>query len=259
MNAQPQGIGTTTDRVSVQWDFDGGPTRHRIGLIALDSDVVTEQDFHRMLPEGVMFYTTRVQTHHPLTVENLRKMGPKLAAATRLLTPERRLDVIAYSCTSGTVAIGDEAVTEQIRAGSRLDVPVITPITSALAGFELLRVDRISLLTPYIDSVNQAMRRFLEDHGITVLNIGSFCLEKDNMMAEIPPEAILQAAMETCCDEAQALFVSCTGIRAVEIIERAERALDKPVLSAIQTLFWQSLRTAGYRKPIDGFGSLLRR
>ena len=135
MNAQPQGIGTTTDRVSVQWDFDGGPTRHRIGLIALDSDVVTEQDFHRMLPEGVMFYTTRVQTHHPLTVENLRKMGPKLAAATRLLTPERRLDVIAYSCTSGTVAIGDEAVTEQIRAGSRLDVPVITPITSALAGF----------------------------------------------------------------------------------------------------------------------------
>ena len=104
-------------------------------------------------------------------------MGPKLAAATRLLTPERRLDVIAYSCTSGTVAIGDEAVTEQIRAGSRLDVPVITPITSALAGFELLRVDRISLLTPYIDSVNQAMRRFLEDHGITVLNIGSFCLE----------------------------------------------------------------------------------
>ena len=71
-----------------------------------------------------------------------------------------------------------------------------------------------------------------------MLNIGSFCLEKDNMMAEIPPEAILQAAMETCCDEAQALFVSCTGIRAVEIIERAERALDKPVLSAIQTLFW---------------------
>ena len=51
MSAQPQGIGITTDKVSVQWDFDGGP-RHRIGLIALDSDVVTEQDFHRIAARG---------------------------------------------------------------------------------------------------------------------------------------------------------------------------------------------------------------
>jgi hypothetical protein len=30
------------------------------------------------------------------------------------------------------------------------------------------------------------------------------------------------------------------------------------VLSAIQCLFWEALRLAGYDKPIDGYGSSLR-
>ncbi len=56
----------------------------------------------------------------------------------------------------------------------------------------------------------------------------------------------------------ECIFISCTAIRAVEILEDAEAALGKPVLSAIQCLFWEALRLAGYDKPIDGFGSLLR-
>ena len=40
-------------------------------------------------------------------------------------------------------------------------------------------------------------------------------------------------------------------------VERAEAAFGRPVLSAIQTLLWQSLREAGCTDPVPGFGRLL--
>ena len=257
MNAVIQPAELPTLKVSTRFELDAGPARHRIGLIALDSDVATERDFHAMLPPDVMFYTSRIHCTNPVTVENLRRQGPLLRDAVELLVPDQRLDAIAYSCTSGTVALGYERVASEIRAAGRPGIPVVTPITSAIAGFEHLGIRRISLMTPYLDSVNQAMRAFLESHGIEVVNVGGFLMEDDREMARIPPAAILDAALEVFDDRADALFVSCTAIRAAEIIERAEAALGRPVLSAIQTLFWQSLRDAGCSDPVPGFGRLL--
>ena len=257
MNTQPELAALPTEKVSIRFELDAGPARHRIGLIALDSDVATERDFHTMLPPDVMFYTSRIHCTNPITVENLRRQGPLLREAVKLLIPGQRLDAIAYSCTSGTVAIGYEGVASEIRAAGRPDTPVVTPITSAIAGLAHLGIRRISLMTPYLDPVNQAMRAFLESHGIEVVNIGGFCMADDREMARIPPDAIFDAALEVCDDRADALFISCTAIRAVEIIKRAETALGRPVLSAIQTLLWQSLREAGCSAPVPGFGRLL--
>ena len=258
MSALPQEVSVTTQPLSFAYRPDAGPARYRIGLIALDSDVATERDFHNMMPDDAMYYTTRIQHYNPVNLENLRRMAGELTAATEKLIPNQRLGSIAYSCTSGTVAIGYEDVAERIRAGGRPDIPVVTPITSAIAAFRKLGVESVSLLTPYVDSVNQAMRAYIEERGVAVRNIGSFCLDSDIDMAEVPSEAILQAAIETCRKDVDALFISCTALRAVDIIERAERALGKPVMSAIQTLFWQSLREAGCPSPVEGYGRLLR-
>jgi maleate isomerase len=250
--------GLATRKIVAAHPRDSGPARHRIGLIALDSDVATEQDFHRMLPDDVMYYTTRVHHVNPVSVVNLRKMGPQLTAAAGMLVPGQRLDAIAYSCTSATAAIGYDEVAAQVRAGGRPDVPVVTPITAALAGLAILGVESISLLTPHPDGVNQSTRRFFEAHGITVSNIGSFCLDNDIAVAEVPPRAIHEAALEACHADADALFISSTALRAAEIVEAAERALGKPVLSAVQCLFWHALRLAGCDAKIEGFGRLMR-
>lgn len=258
MSAAANSLPVVTRKVSVDYRSDGGPAKHRIGLIALDSDVATEYDFHRMLPDDVMFYTARMPCPNPITVENLRRQGSTLTDTVKQILPNQRLDAIAYSCTSGTVAIGYDNVVDYIRAGGRGDLPVVTPITSAAAALTKLGVKRLSLMTPYIDSVNATMRDFLVDKGFEVLNIGSFCLDDDIAMADLDPEAIFEAALETCQPEADALFISCTALRAVQVLDRLEEKLGKPVISAIQTLFWQSLRASGYEKPLKGFGSLMR-
>jgi maleate isomerase len=246
----------TTKIVSDEALFAEPAARHRLGLIALSTDVTIEADFHRLLPDDVMFHTARVVSTNPITIENLQTMGPQLAAAAAILAEGHTLDAIAYGCTSATVAMGYEEIAERIGAG-RAGPPVTTPITAALKAFELFKVRKISMLTPYIDSVNQPMRGFLEDAGITVLNISAFGLESDIDMCRVSPDAIRRAAIASCAHEADALFVSCTALRAVEVIESLEADLDRPVFSSNQCLFWNTVRRSGYRDPIPGYGRLL--
>jgi len=59
-------------------------------------------------------------------------------------------------------------------------------------------------------------------------------------------------------NDAEALFISCTAIRAVDVVGRIERALGKPVITSIQAMFWQALGYAGHFKPIAGYARLLR-
>ncbi len=236
----------------------GQPAPHKIGLIALSSDMVTERDFNSMLPSGdeVMYYTSRVPLTIPVTVDNLRLMGPKLAEAASLILPTSELNVIAYSCTSASVAMGTDEVAAQIRNG-RPDVEVVTPISAATAAFKACSVSKISLLTPYNEDITKAMASFIGDQGIEVLNFAYFGLEDDQDMARLTPEGIHDTTVKIAHPDADAVFVSCTGVRTAETIKRLEDTLDKPVFCSNQCMFWQSLRLSGYNEPIPGFGRLL--
>jgi maleate isomerase len=247
-----------SEPVQASYQLDQGPGRCRIGLIALDCDHATERDFMNMRPgDEVVIYTSRVRSAETCTVENLRSIAPLLTEAASLILPESRLDVIAYSCTSGTVVVGHEAIVEYIQA-ARPGIACVTPINAALAGLARFGTRRVAVLTPYVDEVNAAMARTLEAEGIDIVGFTSFHLINANDMANLPPEAIYQAALEADRADAEALFISCTAIRAVDVVEQLERALGKPVVTSIQAMFWQSLACAGYSKPINGYGRLLR-
>ncbi len=247
----------TTDPITDADIFGEPAVCHRLGLIALSTDITIEADFHRLLPDGAMFHTARVIQTNPTTIENLRTMGPQLAAAAASLVAGHPLDAIAYGCTSATVAMGYDEVAAQIGAG-RPGLPVTTPITAALKAFEMFKVHKISMLTPYIDNVNQPMLHFLAENGITVLNLAAFGLENDIDMCRVSPDAIRRAAVASCDDEADALFISCTALRGVEVAEALEADLVCPVFSSNQCLFWDALRLSGYTDPITGYGRLLR-
>lgn len=246
-----------TRLVSDLVQLDEGPAKIRIGLIELATGEAGEADFHRMLPPEVMFHTTRIMNVNPVTPENLKTMGPRLMQAAEHLLPGGVLDVIAYDCTSGTVMLGHDEIARQIHR-ARPGIPVVTPITAAIKALKRRDVRRISLVTPYEEAVNQPLADYIENAGIEVLSVTSFNMSNDVEMARLMPRAILEAVYRHQDHAADAVFISCTAIRAVEIIEEAERLLGKPVISSIQCLFWDALRTGGYRSPLIGFGSLLR-
>ncbi len=160
------------------------------------------------------------------------------------------------SCTSASVAIGPAEVAAQICKG-RPGVEVVTPITAATAAFKACSVKRISLLTPYTEDVTKAMTAFIEDQSVEVLNFAHFDLVDDQEMARLTPEGIHDAVVEIAHPDADAVFVSCTGIRTAEAIKRLEETLGKSVFCSNQCMFWQALRLSGYDTPVAGFGRLL--
>ena len=56
--------------------------------------------------------------------------------------------------------------------------------------------------------------------------------------------------------EADALFVSCTALPVLQLIDKLEKKLNKPVLSSNQALIWDTLENIGQNVSINGFGKL---
>ncbi len=228
-----------------------------IGLIVLAPDSTIEHEYRAILPlEGVALYATRIPFPNEVTTETLAAMESELVAAAELLHPERRLDVIAYGCTSGTIVIGEDTVFEKLRQ-VRPGIPCTTPMTAGIAGCEALGCGSMALITPYTDDINQMMRDFIEARGVSVPVMGSFNVADDHKVARITPDSMRSVVLDLGAEAVDAVFVSCSSLRVSPIIEACEAVLDKPVMSSDQALAWHSLRLGGYADPIPGFGRLL--
>ena len=233
--------------------------RAAIGLIVLATDHTVEHEFRKMLAiDGVAFYETRIRNAAEINPTTLAEMEKGMAAAAGVILPGIKLDVVAYGCTSGTVVIGEENVFARIRE-ARPDVACTTPITGAITGFKALGAKRIALLTPYIEEVNQMLRRFIEDRGVGVPVMGSFNHENDNEVARISQSSIKDAVRELAREPSvDGVFVSCTSLRVADIAEELETELGKPVTSSNHALAWHCLRLAGVNDSLPGLGRLFR-
>lgn len=231
--------------------------RLRLGVIALATDHSSEAELWQMAPRGeVELFVTRVLNQNPTSVENLRAMAPRLTEAASILLPGSALDAMIYSCTSGTAVIGAAQVEQRIQA-AKPGVPCTTPLTAGAAAFEALGVSKIAVLTPYVDEVNRTIRTSLVEAGVCISSFFSFGLESDVDMALIPADTLIAAAAEADCADSEALFISCTALRTVGIVAELESRLGKPVVTSNQAMFWHALRLGGYKRHIEGFGTLL--
>jgi maleate isomerase len=237
---------------------DGGPTRYgAVGLLALATDHVCEGDLRRVLPQDRLpLYVSRVAIAMELSVDALAAMKGDIARATALLLPESRLDVIAYGCTSGTMVIGEDIVFAEIRK-VRPAIACTTPPTASLAAFAALGLKRIAVLAPYPHAVNLQVRHYLQAHGLDVPVFGGFNKSKDADIAAISVDSIVESALLLDRPDIDGLFLSCTGLRAIDAVARVEAMLGKPVVSSNQALAWHAMRLAGCRDHISGFGRLL--
>ena len=58
-------------------------------------------------------------------------------------------------------------------------------------------------------------------------------------------------------EDAEAVFLSGTGMPTLPVLELLEQDLGKPVISSASAMMWDALRLAGVRQPISGYGRLL--
>lgn len=233
------------------------PEKPRIGLVVPATDQVSEAAFAEMLAgHPVSVVVSRVASENQVTMAMLSRMVDDLSRATALLLPGGRIDVVAFSCTSGTVAAGVDRVAGAI-GDAKPGVPFTTPITAAVSAFRRLGVRRIAVLTPYVDEVNQAIHAFLTARGLDVVEFGSFHLRTEPEIASVPPEAIVAAGRAVAVPGAEAVFISCTGFQGHAAIAALEAATGTPVVTSNQAQVWEALSLINYGQPLRGYGRLL--
>ena len=241
------------------FDTDGGiASRASVGLIVLATDYTIEHEWRQLFSavEGVALYQSRIHNEDRITPETLRAMEPRLTESARLITPDTAVDVMAYGCTSASMAIGEERVFERIRE-AKPDVRCTTPITAAFAAFDAFKARRIGVLTPYPADVNRIVSDYIAARGYQVPVFGSFNSDRDTTVARITPQSIENAVREIVSHaDVDAVFVSCTSVRLMLVCAELEKKLGIPLTSSNHAMGWHALRLAGIDDRIDRFGSL---
>ena len=229
----------------------------KVGLIALSTDQTIEGDFKNICKNlPIDIFINRIHNQNPLTKENLLKMQDDLESVANKILPDEKVSTIAYGCTSGTIAIGEGKVKEKILL-AKPGCYVTTPVTSAIKAFNQMNIKKIALFTPYPDSVNKTILEYFTKKNIEVSSFASLNLNLDSEFANVDPNYILEISSKLETKNADALFISCTALPVLNILDKLEQTIQKPVLSSNQTLIWDTIRSTGYKSPIKGYGKLL--
>jgi maleate isomerase len=233
------------------------PLGKRVGLIALATDHTSEVDFRRMVAsDRIGVYVSRIAYANPTTPDNLRKMQPALTDSAALILPGEELDAICYSCTSASVVIGD-AETAAAIGKAKPEVPVVTPAMASVRGLRALGARRISVLTPYTVETSTPMAAYFAGHGFEIANFTCLGFDDDREMARIAPASLVELARQVTVPDAEALFVSCTALRAAVAAPAIEKAIGRPVVTSNQASAWNCLRLCGDAAPYPEFGRLM--
>ena len=237
--------------------LDDRPLELRVGLIILATDHTTEPDFRRMVAsERIGVYVARIPYANPTTPKNLRKMQPALTAGAALILPDEKLDAICYSCTSASVVIGDAEIEAAIQA-TKPGVAVVTPPMAGVRGLNAFGARRISILTPYTVETSRPMAAYFAAKGFEIASFTCLGFEDDREMARIAPSALVDLGRQATHAQADALFVSCTALRAALAVTGMEQAIGRPVVTSNQATAWNCLRLCGDETAHPEFGRLM--
>ena len=228
----------------------------RIGLITLASDFRIEKDFNNVIyGKDIDLYCNRIKCYNPLTNETLKKMADDIPKVTEDILPDQQLDCVAYGCTSGTIAAGYKSIEKKIKK-AKPEAEVTTPSTASIKALKKLNLNKIAIFTPYPKKLNDEVIDFFEKENFQITSNSYFDIASDIDIGKVDPEYLYEVLSSINLNGADAMFISCTALPALSIIDRLEKKLGKIVLSSNQALIWETLEKIGMNKSVAGFGKL---
>jgi len=229
--------------------------RGRIGLIVPSSNTTMETDYNRLAPEGVSVHTARISFRGASSTDELAALLKHVNDAVEVLL-DCRPNVVVWGCTAASIVPGLEDEVERIIEVNQ-GVHCVMPLKAAVSGFKALGVTRVSLAAPYTKEILEGVRMYLERSGLSVVAVKGLGLSDNHIIAEQPPQTIYQLVSSVNLKEAEGIFISCTNLRVLDIIEELERDLGKIVVSSNQAGLWAALKKIGVNEHIFGYGKLL--
>ena len=228
----------------------------KIGLIALSSDYIIERDFKEVLKnKNIDLFVNRIEALNPLNKKNLIKMSKNLTKVTNNILPGEKIDCVVYGCTSGTIAAGFDTIESKVKK-AKPEAEVTTPSTASVKALKKFNINKIAVFTPYPKKLNDEVLEFFKKENFTITSNSYFNIDSDTDIGKVDINYLYDVLSKMDLNGADALFISCTALPALSIIEKLEKKLNKIVLSSNQTLIWDTLKQVNNQNKVDGYGVL---
>jgi maleate isomerase len=231
--------------------------RARIGRINPSPETVGDEEWRRLMPDGVIVVSTRMFIER-VDPEGLASMVTNVERAARELATARP-DVILMAGTAGAFNGGlnfDAELSNRIKLASG-GIVSTTTMTAVIEALRAMNIRRIAVATSYLESVDKALSAVLNGSGVEVLTIKGMGLLKSIDMGDLKPEETYRFARNVFqgAPEADGYFISCGNLRTLETIVPLECDLKKPVVTSNQAGLWHALRLA--RVAIEGHAATI--
>jgi len=160
--------------------------------------------------------------------DRIRPAGERLA--------ERGAEAVILMGTSLSFYKGEaynQQLTQLLRDATG-GLPVTTMSTAVINGLKGVGAKRMAVATAYNDEVNDRLRTFLGEHGLDVLAIEGLGIEAvEDIFSVTQPQLIeFGSRVSASAPDANALLVSCGGLRTLEILEPLEQRTGLPTISS---------------------------
>ena len=229
----------------------------RLGLIVPSSNTTMEAEFWKMALRWATVHTARVRLQK-ITIDDLKEMEEQMLEKTIYLA-DAGVGVIGYGCTTGSLLKGKNHGREiERKITEKTGIPAVAAAKAVIDALNDLQIKRLCVATPYIEEINRLEKKFIEQNGIDVLRIEGLSILNNSEVGSKDPGVAYELAKQAYVPETQAVFVSCTNLRTIEVIDRLEKELGVPVISSNTATLWAMMRKAGFKRKLKGYGRLLK-
>jgi arylmalonate decarboxylase len=211
-----------------------------------------------MYPSGVKFIVadvglkTMTPEGYDAVIDRIGPAGEKLAA--------QGVNAVVLMGTSLSFYKGaafNEHLTEILKKATGL--PVTTMSTGVVEGLKTVGAKRVVAATAYDSEVNRRLQTFLKESGFEVLGVKGLGIEKVEDVDRVTQDGLLKfcVGVRDTQPKANAILVSCGGLRTLEILAPLEQQGHIPAVSSTPHALWAGVRLLGLSGRAPGFGSLL--
>ena len=233
-------------------------TRPLLGIIAPPAD-------YPVPPEGLALYEKTIRfTVHGLGLKTMTPAGydsviDKIVPAAVQLAKQGANAIVIFgtSLTFYRGAAFNQKLIDDVRKATGLNTTSMS--TGVVEGLKAFGARRIAVATAYADEVNGRLTTFLGESGFEVLALKGLGLEAIGDAEKVTQAYLRQfsAGVFKSAPTADALLVSCGGLRTLELIAPLEQDCRVPVVSSTPHALWAGMRLLGLQIKAPQYGRLL--
>ena len=229
-----------------------------LGMIFPPTNYPVPPEATQLYPHGIRFLAEGVGLER-MTPEGYDAVIDKIVPAAQKLAKQgaNAISLMGTSLSFYKGAAFNQQLADSIHKATGL--PSTTMSTAIVEGLKAVGARRVAVATAYNQVVNDRLRVFLEESGLTVEGVKGLNIERFEDAPPVTHDSLLQFSADTFASmpKADTLLISCGNLKTLELLVPLEARCKVPVVSSMPHALWASVRLLGVSGQAKGYGKLL--